>query len=61
MYQPPKTNQRMFPHPDPAADAPGRGTAVRPNGQSANPASLNAWRPNGIVMMKRQLRMPETT
>ncbi len=58
MYQPPSTNQRMFPQPDFSEEAPGRSATVLPNGQSANPASLNDWIPNGIVMMKIQFRTP---
>jgi hypothetical protein len=48
----------MFPHPDFKDEAPGLSATVLPNGQSANPASLNDWIPNGIVMMKMQLRTP---
>ena len=40
--------------------ASGDGTATRPNGHRAKLASLNACRPNGIVMISTQAITPAT-
>ena len=35
-------------------------TTVRPNGHSEYPAILNAWTPNGIVMIRMNMTIPAT-
>src|SRR5579871_5386667 len=39
----------------------GRLTTARPNGQSAKPASLKHWMPNGMVMMPTHITIPAIT
>jgi hypothetical protein len=36
-------------------------STCRPNGHSAKPASLKAWMPNGIVMIRMNITIPATT
>ena len=47
----------MFPRTD-VGPASIRFTTVRPNGQSEYRASLNAWSPNGIVMIRMHMSTP---
>ena len=38
--------------------ASGLATTVRPKGHSTNPASLNAWIPNGMPMIVMHIKSP---
>lgn len=56
-HQPASTSQMMFPITEPAP-AESFLVTVRPKGHSENFASLKAWIPNGIVMIKMHMTIP---
>jgi hypothetical protein len=60
-HKPPKMIQRMLPMMRSGLATRSVYSTCRPNGHSANPASLNAWMPNGMVMMRMNITIPATT